>query len=96
MGDQFGITFGVQAESKIGPFSGQPPDGHLEATWKVSLLAWGSLWRPGVPDSLQKQYKTVIFKIVSFRYHGSLGWLLDAMLPHFGEVLDPKMEPQKH
>ena len=44
----------------------------------------------------KKQYKTAIFKIVSCRYHGPLGWLLDAMLAHFGEVLDPKMEPEKH
>ena len=43
----------------------------------------------------KNQYETAIFKIVSCRYHGSLGWLLDAMLAHFGEVLDPKMEPEK-
>jgi len=41
----------------------------------------------------KKQYKTAIFKIVSFRHHGSFPWLLDAMLAHFGEVLGPKMDP---
>ena len=76
----------------MGPFFEQPPDGHLEATWEVSWLSWGSLGRPGVPDLLQKQYKTAIFKIVAFRHHGSFPWLLDAMLAHFGEVLGPKME----
>ena len=45
-----GITFGVETESKIGPFFGQPPDGHSEATWEVSWLSWGSLGKPGVPD----------------------------------------------
>ena len=47
-----GVTFGVETESKIGQFFGQPPDGHLEATWEVSWLSWGSLGRPGVPDLL--------------------------------------------
>ena len=49
-GAQFGVTFGVETESKIGQFFGQPPDGHLEATWEVSWLSWGSLGRPGAPD----------------------------------------------
>ena len=44
----------------------------------------------------KNRYKTALFKIASLRYRSSLGWLLEAMLAHFGEVLDPKMEPQNH
>jgi hypothetical protein len=44
----------------------------------------------------KKQYKTPFFQIVSFRHHGSFAWLLGAMSAHFGEVLDPNMNPQKH
>ena len=42
----------------------------------------------------KKQYKTAIFKIVSFRHHGSFAWLLDATLAHFGGVLGPKTAPK--
>ena len=55
-GAQFGVPLGSlfrsESESKMGPFFEQPPDGHLEATWEVSWLSWGSLGRPGVPDVL--------------------------------------------
>ena len=55
-GAQFGVPLGSlfksKSESKMGPFFEQPPDGHLEATWEVSWLSWGSLGSPGVPDSL--------------------------------------------
>ena len=44
----------------------------------------------------KNKYKTTLFKIASLRYHSSLGWLLEAMLAHFGEVLDPKMETKNH
>ena len=40
------------------------------------------------------QYKTTIFKIASLRYRSSLGWLLEAMLAHFGEILDLKWRPK--
>ena len=42
------------------------------------------------------KYKTTIFKITSFRYRRYLGWLLEAMLAHFAEVLEPKMDPENH
>ena len=69
---RFGVTFEVETESKIGPFFGQPPDGHLEATWEVSWLSWGSLGRPGVPDLLQKTIQNSNFQNRFF----SPSWLL--------------------
>ena len=48
------------------------------------------------PNYCKKQYKTMIFKIVIFRSRSSLGWLSEGILAHFGEVLDPEMEPKNH
>ena len=68
----FGSLFGSESQSKMGPFFEQPPDGHLEATWEVSWLSWGSLGRPGVPDLLQKTIQNSNFQNRCF----SPSWLL--------------------
>ena len=44
------------------------------------------------PNYCKKQYKTMIFKFVLVRSLSSLGWLLEAILAHFGKVLGTKME----
>ena len=43
------------------------------------------------PKCCKKQYETAIFKIVLFRSRSPLGWLLEGILVHFGEVLGSKM-----
>ena len=49
------------------------------------------LGRSVFPNHYEKQYKTMIFKIFLFRSRSSLGWLLQAILAHFGEVLGTKI-----
>ena len=44
----------------------------------------------------KNKYKTARFKIASLGYPSSLGWLFDAMLAHFGEVVDPKSVAQNN
>ena len=81
---------------KVDPFL----EGLLVAIWRhfgrllgcLEALLGGLV----VQKCCKNQYKTAFFKIASLRYRSSLGWLLEAMLAHFGEVLDPKMEPKNH
>ena len=100
--DNFGAVFEAILESLLGFKRNQKVD----LFWERLLLA---LWRHfgrflGCLGALlggqvvqiycKKKYKTTIFKIASLRYRSSLGWLLEAIWAHFGEVLGPKWSPK--
>ena len=102
----FWTTFGPLLESileafwdpkwsqKVDPFL----EGLLVAIWRhfgrllgcLEALLGGLVFQ----KCCKNKYKTAFFKIASFRYRSSSGWLLEAILAHFGEVLDPKMTPK--
>ena len=102
--DHFWTTLESILESFWGPKWSQKVDPFLEGLLVAIWRHFGRLL--GCLEALlggqvfqkygKKQYKTALFKIASLRYRNSLGWLLEAMLAHFGEVLDPKMGPQNH
>ena len=104
----FGITFGPLLESILesfwGPKCSQKVDPFLEgllvAIWRHfgRLLGCLEAFLGGLmfQKCCKNQYKTAFFKIASLRYRSSSGWLLEAILAHFGKVLDPKIWPKKH
>ena len=91
-----GSLLGLTRSQKVDPFL----ERLLLALWRhfgrllgcLGVLLGGQVFQ----NYCKKQYKTTISKITSFRYRRYLAWLLEAMLAHFGEVLDPKMEPNNH
>ena len=102
--DLFGQLLGTILGLLVGPKRNQKLDPFLErllvAIWRhfgrllgcLEALLGGLV----VQKCCKNQYKTAFFKIASLRYRSSSGWLLEAILAHFGEVLDPKMEPENH
>ena len=104
----FWTTFGAVLEPILGlfwcPKLSQKVDPFLErllvAIWRHfgRLLGCLGALLGGLVFQIyfKNQYKTALLKIATLRYRSSLGWLLEAMLAHFGEVLGPKMEPKSH
>jgi hypothetical protein len=98
----FRVVFGIISESLLGFQRSQKVDPFLErllvAIWRHfgRLLGCLGALLGGLAFQMycKKQYKTAIIKITSLRYRKYLGWLLEAMLAHFGEVLTQKWSPQ--
>ena len=97
-----GTFVGTILESLLGSKRSQKVDLFLErfrlALWRhfgMFLGCLGALLGGQVVQIYcKKQYQTATFIIASLRYHSSLGWLLEAMMANFGEVLGTKTEPK--
>ena len=100
--DNFWTTFMIILDAKIGKRGGQKVDSFLEPLLGASWSCLGGLLGcleallggPVFQKQYKKQYKTHLFKNVSFRCLSSFRAFLGAILGNFWAVLDIKMEDQ--
>jgi hypothetical protein len=92
-GGHFKVIFGAKTTSKRVPFFARFLLGLGRHFGRLPGRLGALFGRSVFPKYCKIQYETMIFNIVLFRSGSSLGGLLEHILAHFGELLEPKMGP---